>query len=627
MSEILNKYKRWKPIFVMDRSRCDDFVLSLATEAGDAVDGQLTKKCLISYIDMTDPKCVLNGGGAVSLEGYTYPDAINDGYELYDIGLTGTDNGMIRFDKNIITDEEYIEILTGSTLSITSGDTRLYMFPVTGNTGNYDYPTEYHEGDSGDTYYSFKGGFLQGVYKGFGYDYQVLPQYVEDAFSLEFVLRPRTDYEETGNTINNTNGGKNSGTFFYIGTRSENKFSEFYDYDMSEFPKRDDVMSGWTADSALTTSEDHTTDTKGNPDIFTDNGYLIYSRAKDGFTVKTWKQGDTLRIVDNSKHRNENLYLYLNHAPGGYTVKTIDNIPTEPEPASKVTQDTINNAFALKINEDYSIGYKYMVLDCDGKGNVGTVEERSLPNMITPDVWNTVHVKFSILDENLDECGKPASDRTMKIYIYVNGYLKFVSKELPELKIRELDEKYEKQEFVPFNISLGGGTQGLMESTWIGSYNGFPYILPIEENFAGSFIGDIRSFKIYGCHLYYNDIKNNFLFENGGGQTMESIVKDTLIYYGFGISPADVIEHGKTMRNTYELMTRLTDKAKDDYSKFYFIVSSTYKGKLPVAFTCGNAPMVMDSSTKVLFNKLCAVYTSGEVYGKDTELTVVTDNF
>ena len=108
---------------------------------------------------------------------------------------------------------------------------------------------------------------------------------------------------------------------------------------------------------------------------------------------------------------------------------------------------------------------------------------------------------------------------------------------------------------------------------------------------------------------------------------MESIVKDTLIYYGFGISPADVIEHGKTMRNTYELMTRLTDKAKVDYSKFYFIVSSTYKGKLPVAFTCGAAPMVMDSSTKQLFNKLCAVYTSGEVYGKDTELTVVTDNF
>ena len=95
----------------------------------------------------------------------------------------------------------------------------------------------------------------------------------------------------------------------------------------------------------------------------------------------------------------------------------------------------------------------------------------------------------------------------MKIFIYVDGYLKFVSQELNEIRLRELNERDDKQEFVPFNISLGGGTQGLMESTWINSYNGFPYILPLEEHFAGSFIGDIKSFKIYDCMLEYNEIK------------------------------------------------------------------------------------------------------------------------
>jgi hypothetical protein len=117
---------------------------------------------------------------------------------------------------------------------------------------------------------------------------------------------------------------------------------------------------------------------------------------------------------------------------------------------------------------------------------------------------------MKILNGELDECEQPIGNRKMVIYIYVNGYLKFISKELPEINLRELDDNYEKQEMVPYSISLGGGTQGLLESTWVNSYDGFPYILPIEENFAGTFIGDIKSFKIYDRMLEYQEIKNNF---------------------------------------------------------------------------------------------------------------------
>lgn len=85
----------------------------------------------------------------------------------------------------------------------------------------------------------------------------------------------------------------------------------------------------------------------------------------------------------------------------------------------------------------------------------------------------------------------------MRIYIYINDYLKFISKELPILDLRRLAEINEKQEGVPFNISIGGGTMGLCDSiTW--NYNNpFKYVLPLEENYAGTFIGDIKTFKMY----------------------------------------------------------------------------------------------------------------------------------
>ena len=96
----------------------------------------------------------------------------------------------------------------------------------------------------------------------------------------------------------------------------------------------------------------------------------------------------------------------------------------------------------------------------------------------------------------------------MKIYIYVNSYLKFVSKELPLLNLRKLDEIDSKQEGVPYNISIGCGTMGLADSiTW--DYNKpFKYILPIEENFCGTFIGDISDFKMFekDIDVNYNNV-------------------------------------------------------------------------------------------------------------------------
>lgn len=509
---ILNKYKRWKPILLLDKSKYYDFVLSLDDAGYIPLNGILSDSCLISYIDTEKNECIIGDGGLISLDKYTYEKSINSGYKLLDIGLTGTDNGQILFDKNNITEEEYITILSDSNVIIKKNDMRLQLFPVSGNTMNYTYSCNIIEEDN-KKYYTFNGGFLQGIFKGFGFDYQVLPQYIDVGLNLEFVIRPRTDYIQTGNTLNNIYP-ENKGIFFYIGTRAENKFTQFYNYDFSKFKKRKNTTANKNLNNKLITSEGHIIENKNRPDIITDNGYIIYGRGCNDFTIKDWKQGDKLKLIDNAKLYKDNLYLLLNRGCSGYTVNTLEkNYKEEPSDPKEIINDLIDNAFALKITDDGRVGYKYLVRDCNKELQYTIKEEYSFKNTIKKDEWNVVNVLFKIIDGGLNQCDVPFGERKMKIYIYVNGYLKFVSQELPELRLRELSEIYEKQECVPFNISLGGGTQGLCESTWINSYDGFPYILPIEENFAGSFIGDIKSFKIYNCQQQFFQIKNNYLYE------------------------------------------------------------------------------------------------------------------
>ena len=102
----------------------------------------------------------------------------------------------------------------------------------------------------------------------------------------------------------------------------------------------------------------------------------------------------------------------------------------------------------------------------------------------------------------------------MKLYFYVNGNLVFISKELDEFNFKELNDNYEKQEAVPFNISLGGGTQGLLESVLPDYYQFSEYMFPIEKDFCGTFLGDIKSFKIYNGYIDYSTIKNYLLKNN-----------------------------------------------------------------------------------------------------------------
>ena len=229
-------------------------------------------------------------------------------------------------------------------------------------------------------------------------------------------------------------------------------------------------------------TNNNSTDIEGYSEIKTDNKFLFFDNTKDGYTTETWEDDIDIILTDTKHHKTPNLYLLLNGSSDGYTTDTLKTY-YESLPKEKPTFDDItNNAFALRIKDDGSIGYRYLVKDCEVEYKI--IEEYSKPNIINYDKWMDVSVMFKKLNVS-----------TMKVYIYVNDKLKFISKELPLLNLREINEYKTKQEGVPYNISLGGGTMGLCNSLWTNYYDNFDYILPLEKYFAGSFLGDIKFFS------------------------------------------------------------------------------------------------------------------------------------
>lgn len=652
---IINKLKTHSPKIKIIKDEYWDFIISSDISSHANYNG-LTEKCLISYIDFNDNNCFIDNKFYSKLN-YNWEGGINNGIELLDIGLTGIDNGFIQFRKDRISNNEYLNILNNSTFKINKNDLRLFLTPVSGNTQEFSYQYEFCH-DKDENFLALKGGFLQGFYKLFGFDYQVLPSRIENGWTLEFVLRKKS-YEIDSSSINALYPS-NQGIFFYIGTRSENKFwnqynsnSEIfednnranYNYDNyfsdSNFPlksidiinsnyfgedlKEDDFfleekylsendyinaetcckdinevicyndtpsinksykqsvysyyflneygflensmcnnssceycLSNFTKnenhlkddeyysdmyfsednenccnkgflaedeyyqpemsllDQKIITKDDHEINKNGYYEFVSDNKFLLFNNTPTGFTVNNWTEGSTITFSGRSSSFKPNYFLLLNNTKTGYTIDTLNEYLLKYDNTYDVINDITNNAFALKINDDNSIGYRYLILDCDSSNKFKIVEEKSLPNIINDNNWNVITIRIFLLNDDNDICPSSSkiAKRKMKLYFYVNGNLIFISKELPSFNFRELNDVFDKQEGIPFNISIGGGSQGLLETMWLNYYDIPSKILPIEKYFAGTFIGDIKSFKFYNCDLKYNEIKNNYLYEN-----------------------------------------------------------------------------------------------------------------
>ena len=493
--QILKKYKKWNPILQLDRSNIMDFVI---TNINSCEDDKVSTP--ISSIDIGDFRCFEESSIITKVEN-VWDNATVSEDALENIGFTGIDNGLVKFNNNYITNNRFLEVLKNSIHPLS--DDRLKLHPIKSNTGTYS--TDYELIDDKESYIKLNGGGFQGFFKTSDNKYQVLPSTIDNILSLGFKLRPM-NYEEKNNSLNGLHPN-NKGFFFYIGTRAENKFLNDYGYDFSKYEIRtnvnyeycENVDGDYFSDDyilnekpiekeSLSLNNGVGLNSEGYFEIKTDNKYLFFNKTKEGFDVDTWDENSSY-VLTGVTRPNINLYLLLNKTNTGYTVDNIneyfENYKTKTVDQI-IKNDIVNNAFGLRIKDDGSIGYRYIAEDCDNELGYNIVEEYSLPNIITNNEWNDVIVKL-----------KNNGGGKMKIFIYVNKYLKFVSKELPLLDLRKLDEIDSKQEGVPYNISIGCGTMGLADSiSW--DYNKpFKYILPIEENFCGTFIGDIAEFKLF----------------------------------------------------------------------------------------------------------------------------------
>lgn len=532
----------------------------------------------------------------------TWSGATNNGVHMEDIGLTGVDNGFIKFDKDRISNKEFIDILLNSTFDIASGDTRLFMSPITGNTKLYNYPM-YLEENGDEKYLKLQGGFYQGFFKLENLDYQVFPFNMTDDWFLHFEIRPRSDYEIGEKTVNFSHS-ENNGTFFFIGTRAENKFWPLYKTDsgVTSQMKKEYVDEGnrieiekecleWLLDEnymlfsvgdksfsyeknnysqkqypqfvstflndygynqnnicncksegggggedesgetytclpegnnkaienayvmkdveididSLVDSEGYKLKDNGYYEIETDNKFILFDRTKTGFTVDNYDEGTKIALISKKNIPDINYFIWMNRTKTGFTVDNIEEFSKEHGKNYDLYKDIRSNVFSLRITEDGAIGYRFGILNCESENKYELIQEYSKPGIVKYDEWNSINVRFAMIGSK-EKCDfRP---RKMRIMIYVNGFLKLISKELDSFVFKPLDEMYQKQEGVPYNISLGGGSIGLAE-TILPTQSAIPqYILPIERDFCGTFIGDIKSFKMYIGFIDYSCVRN-----------------------------------------------------------------------------------------------------------------------
>lgn len=464
-------------------------------------------------------------------------------------GLTGLDNGAIFYDpaNDTFDHQNLIDKLTGTTLTISSGSTNFIIDNVSGYTGTYEYPLELVTTTAmTGNYINFCGGFYQGYYKLDGYDYQTLPTRYQKGWSIETWMNKSDSVCSgvTATTLNDTYPD-NKGFFFYHGTRAENKFWNIFtgnttgctsgSTDFCTEVKETDVNinnikiegSGTTVSVPLAPPPVDVSLIKNQFLIFGRSDGLLCSNEESPTGFGQTKAGRNykrepfyatiVRVVPSLSTnpflifgRSDGLLCSNEESPDGYgQVKAGRDFSGTTKPVTELDKnaDLNDNALGFRVRDDGSIGYRLLTLSADCK-SIEVVEEYSTSGVISNDQWQHIVVKW-VNNDTYNECdlenGEPRKGR---FKFYVNSNLIFVSKLVNELVPRRLDDLLEKQVSVPYNISIGGGTQGLLESMTFDGQDPDDLGLLIEKNFAGSFIGSMSLFKLYEKGLNWCEVKD-----------------------------------------------------------------------------------------------------------------------
>ena len=448
-----------------------------------------------------------------------------------------------------------------------------------GNTKETIYNIVSKTGTTIGYYNQLYGGFYQGFFKLFGYDYEVFPTRTNEGWTVEMLLRARQEDQyvpTTGQTTLNLTYPENTNTFFYFGTRAENK----YYHHASGSPASD---SGYTRVTSVLEGCLKT--------CACSNTGITYSRCVEVYEplVYTAQHNTTCNCGCNGTTQvpnNDTDPLY-DSMSNSFSLR-LSGDPANPKVCVKVltfTGGCVTTGTCPTTGITYQTGYTitehcstntifnycstdnplylnkehWFLVDCVWerstyydtcdlyyRGGLGLISDTeyvdSLSNntilLIQPPITHEGSPPAEQVEiVNLNERWLiERSDRLGSLKIFVNGKLLFVINGFEEVIPRALNTDKEKQLGVPFNISWGGGTQGLRESTTFEecptSLTGMTYIqdpevmpnetlsgtslsalttnILIEPTFGGSFDGAISQFRMYTEPLSVPEILHNF---------------------------------------------------------------------------------------------------------------------
>ena len=603
-------------------------------------------------------------------QNYYNPDNLDltciTGYTSCDIGLTGIDNGLVTQ-------------MTGETITFTNGllsdflkfdrlsfDRRLKLFQVTGNTSSPNvrfsgfnntvlYEVVSKDGINEGRYHELYGGFYQGFYKLFEYDYNIFPERMNKGWSVEMILKPRLFNEyfpSSGETTLNQIYPNNKNTFFYFGTRAENKFYHHADATPNCFTGYTRVTTPLTGLSTCACCNELVTNSRcifvypprsidGKHDPHINYGCLLCSGNTTTQITCGCDCGDYGCETCGWECQKHDCPTPITPTPTPTPSPTPTSNGCIPSPVCTPTctecdtctecvdcslsgytsiedtcekdplYDGMSNALSFKLCGDPKnpqIGVKVLRFtgDCTTTGSCSTtgttyitgytVTEYCTPPiypdclLINPawlelehwfqldavwerytwldfcdlnyrgglgDITKKVYLEslaqntMSLVTSQYTHKGtKPAEEieivnlnekwlldgqyRKGRLKFYINGKYFHTIEDFEELIPRALNTDKEKQVGVPFNISWGGGTQGLRENLTFSSmtlpygpyiqdpecfpindltgttFNGLTTNIQIEQNFAGTFEGAISQFRMYVTPLSSPEIKHNF---------------------------------------------------------------------------------------------------------------------
>jgi hypothetical protein len=506
--------------------------------------------------------------------------------ELCDIGLTGIDNGLVPNMSG-----ETIEITTGLYTSVQDRfsrykyDRRMKMHPITGfttsenrlwNDDSYTYDLSYVN-VGGDIGYvaQLNGGFYQGFYKIAGYDYQVFPERVSLGWTAEFMLK----YRWTGDTSVGLNNRypDNKGTFFYMGARAENKFYHYADGSPSQDTGYTRVTSGLTCmHTCGCSSSANTASTclsvyqiSGGSSTNCSCGCNCQCSVTAEYPEKDPlydEVSNALSLRLSGDTGNPRLCVKVFRITGGCETSGTCLTGLTYTTGTSVTEwCSTRGIFDFCSGTTYPNVEHWVQIDavfqrnewldtCDlyDKGGLGLIvstvftatSANNSVSLIEPpltheqpyDPATTEVVKFN------DMWTEEIYYRLGTLKFYVNGRLFMVAENFEEIIPRLLNTERENQIGVGYNISLGGGTQGLHDNlTFSGGcppelsgityqqdpeclttydldntiYSGLTTQIQLETLFGGSMIGEISAFRMYTEPLNASQIKHNFkILEN-----------------------------------------------------------------------------------------------------------------